>query len=154
MTLSHLLTPDLVKMDLEASDRWSAIVEMVGLLVAAGKVKPENSDGIQQELKKREESMSTGIGFGVAIPHTSSEHVDEVVAAFARSERGVEFEALDSAPVHFIILFIVPKDEFQSHLRTLAAIAKFLNDRAVREQLRDAESAEQVLKILSDNSDS
>ncbi len=153
MTLTHLLTPELVKLDLEAADRWSAIDEMVDLLVASSKIDPDNREGILQELKKREESMSTGIGYGVAIPHTSSQLVTDVVAAFARSERGVEFEALDGAPVHFIILFVVPQNEFQSHLRTLAAIAKFLNDRAVREQLRDAESTEEILQILSENSD-
>ena len=75
--------------------------------------------------------MSTGIGFGIAIPHASSEHVTEVVAAFGRSQgSGIEFDSLDNELVHFIVLFIVPRDQFQVHLRTLAAIAKFLNDRS------------------------
>ena len=81
--------------------------------------------------------MSTGIGFGIAIPHCSSDRLDEVVAAFGRSSQGIEFDALDNAPVKFVVLFIVPKNQFQTHLRTLASIAKFLNDRSVRESLAE-----------------
>ena len=92
--------------------------------------------------------MSTGIGFGIAIPHASSEFVTEVVAAFGRSSKGIEFDSLDNAPVKFIVLFVVPKDQFQTHLRTLAAIAKFLNDRNVRESLGTATSAEEILAIF------
>ena len=92
--------------------------------------------------------MSTGIGFGIAIPHTSSTRVSSVVAAFGRSSRGIEFEALDNAPVRFVVLFVVPKDEFQTHLRTLAAIAKFLNDRTVREKLGAAPGADEILAIF------
>ena len=78
--------------------------------------------------------------------------VDKVVAAFGRSTTGIEFDSLDNAPVKFIVLFVVPKDQFQTHLRTLAAIAKFLNDRAVRERLGTAESASEILNIFENNS--
>ena len=93
-------------------------------------------------------TMSTGIGFGIAIPHASSDRVTEVVAAFGRSSSGIEFDSLDNLPVKFIVLFIVPKDQFQTHLRTLAAIAKFLNDRAVRERLAVAPGAREILEIF------
>src|SRR5207248_1971541 len=98
-------------------------------------------DSILAALRQREETMSTGIGFGIAIPHCSSDRLDEVVAAFGTSRRGIEFDALDNAPVKFVVLFIVPKNQFQTHLRTLASIAKFLNDRSVRESLASAKSA-------------
>ena len=94
--------------------------------------------------------MSTGIGFGIAIPHASSDAVFEVVAAFGRSSQGIEFDALDSAPVKFVVLFIVPKNQFQTHLRTLASIAKFLNDRSVREKLAEAGTKEEILAIFED----
>ena len=96
--------------------------------------------------------MSTGIGFGIAIPHCSSDRLDEVVAAFGRSPGGIEFDALDNAPVKFVVLFIVPKNQFQTHLRTLASIAKFLNDRSVRESLAEANSADEILSIFRDRS--
>ena len=92
--------------------------------------------------------MSTGIGFGIAIPHASSDKVTKVVAAFGRSTKGIEFEALDNSLVKFVVLFVVPKDQFQTHLRTLAAIAKFLNDRPTRERLATAATAKDILEIF------
>jgi mannitol/fructose-specific phosphotransferase system IIA component (Ntr-type) len=77
--------------------------------------------------------------------------VSKVVAAFGRSSSGIEFDALDNAPVRFVVLFVVPKDQFQTHLRTLAAIAKFLNDRNVRERLGTAVSAAEILAIFEDS---
>jgi mannitol/fructose-specific phosphotransferase system IIA component (Ntr-type) len=74
--------------------------------------------------------------------------VNRVVAAFGRSKHGIEFGSLDNVPVQFIVMFVVPKDQFQIHLRTLAAIAKFLNDRGVRERLTVAESPDDILKIF------
>lgn len=148
MTLGQLLTVDQIAPSLAAEDRWEAIAELVGLLVAAGKVREEHRQSIIAALRQREETMSTGIGFGIAIPHASSDEVTEVVAAFGRSASGIEFDALDNAPVRFIVLFIVPKDQFQTHLRTLAAIAKFLNDRAVRESLAAAPDAAAIQEIF------
>ncbi len=133
---------------MRATERWAAIVELIDRLVAKGRVEPADREPILAALRQREETMSTGIGFGIAIPHASSNCVSEVVAAFGRSTTGIEFDSLDNSPVRFIVLFIVPKDQFQIHLRTLAAIAKFLNDKSVREQLSRADSADEILSIF------
>ncbi len=151
MTLGNLLTVDQILPEMKSTERWSAIVELVDLLVAQHQVKPADRDVVLGALRAREETMSTGIGFGIAIPHASSDRVDKVVAAFGRSMTGIEFDSLDNAPVKFIVLFVVPKDQFQTHLRTLAAIAKFLNDRSIRERLGTAVSAEEILGIFENN---
>lgn len=148
MTLGHLLSVEQIIPEMQATERWSAIVELVDLLVSLGKVKAGDRDVVLAALRAREETMSTGIGFGIAIPHASSDRVTEVVAAFGRSSSGIEFDSLDNLPVKFIVLFIVPKDQFQTHLRTLAAIAKFLNDRSVRERLAIAPNAQEILNIF------
>jgi nitrogen PTS system EIIA component len=148
MTLANLLSREQIIPQMESRERWSAIVELVDLLVALKRINPPDRDQILGALRTREETMSTGIGFGIAIPHASSDRVGEVVAAFGRSLSGIEFQALDNAPVKFIVLFVVPKDQFQVHLRTLAAIAKFLNDRSVRERLGAASSREEILSIF------
>ncbi|MGC3992376.1 MAG: PTS sugar transporter subunit IIA [Chthoniobacteraceae bacterium] len=137
---------------MKSTERWSAIVELVDLLVARGEVNAADRDVVLAALRQREETMSTGIGFGIAIPHASSDRVTKVVAAFGRSATGIEFDSLDNAPVRFVVLFVVPKDQFQAHLRTLAAIAKFLNDRTVRERLGTASSAGEILDIFEKNS--
>ena len=146
--MANLLSVNQIIPDLKARDRWPAILELVERLVSGGLVNPLDKDGILRALELREQTMSTGIGFGIAIPHASSDRVTEVVAAFGRSKQGIEFGSLDNVPVQFIVMFVVPKDQFQIHLRTLAAIAKFLNDRGVRERLSMAESPDEILRIF------
>ena len=150
MSLASLLSAEQIIPEMKATERWAAIVELIDLLVSLGKMKADCRDNILASLKQREETMSTGIGFGIAIPHCSSDRIDDVVAAFGRSSAGIDFDALDNAPVKFVVLFVVPKNQFQTHLRTLASIAKFLNDRSVRESLASAKSAEEILAIFRD----
>ncbi|XHR28663.1 MAG: PTS sugar transporter subunit IIA [Chthoniobacteraceae bacterium] len=152
MTLGHLLSVDQIIPEMKATERWSAIVELVEMLVKLGKIKAADQESVLAALRAREETMSTGIGFGIAIPHASSDRVSEVVAAFGRSSSGIEFDSLDGLPVKFIVLFIVPKDQFQTHLRTLAAIAKFLNDRSVRDRLATAANPQEILSIFEASS--
>ncbi len=148
MSLGNILSIEQIIPEMVATERWQAIVELIDLLVVQKKIKADDRDAVLAALKQREETMSTGIGFGIAIPHASSEFVPEVVAAFGRSSAGIEFDSLDNAPVKFIVLFVVPKDQFQTHLRTLASIAKFLNDRTVRASLATAATAEDILAIF------
>jgi mannitol/fructose-specific phosphotransferase system IIA component (Ntr-type) len=140
MNLGDLLTVEQILPEMKSTERWTAIVELVELLVSVGKIKADDKETVLSALRAREETMSTGIGFGI--------RVKEVVAAFGRSSHGIEFESLDNAPVRFIVLFVVPKDQFQTHLRTLAAIAKFLNDRSVRESLAAAKTSQEILQIF------
>src|SRR6185503_17141956 len=125
-----------------------AIAELVDVLVKNKQIAADDRETVLSALRAREETMSTGIGFGIAIPHASSERVTKVVAAFGRSMAGIEFEALDNAPVKFVVLFVVPKDQFQTHLRTLAAIAKFLNDPSIRTRLGEAAAGKDILEIF------
>ena len=150
MSLASLLSAEQIIPEMKATERWPAIVELIDLLVSLGRINPADRDSILASLKQREETMSTGIGFGIAIPHASSDRVNDVVAAFGRSSQGIEFDALDNAPVKFVVLFIVPKNQFQTHLRTLASIAKFLNDRSVRDSLANAQMTKEILAIFRD----
>src|SRR5204862_7884927 len=138
MSLASLLSAEQIIPEMKATERWPAIVELIDLLVGLGKIKTADRESILASLKQREETMGTGIGVGIAIPHCSSDRLDEVVAAFRKSTRGSEFDALDNAPVKFVVLFIFPKNQFRTRLRTLASIAKFLTGRSVRESLASA----------------
>ena len=152
MTLANLLSESQIVPSMVSGERWEAIAELVDCLVKAGKIDRADRDNVLDAIRQREETMSTGIGFGIAIPHASSDKVDEVVAAFGRSVKGVQFDSLDGQPVFFIVLFVVPKDQFQTHLRTLAAIAKFLNDKAVRDDLAKAANAAEILRVFESRS--
>ena len=148
MTLASLLSEDQIIPEMAASDRWQAIEEIISLLVRDGRLDAAQREEAVAALRHREETMSTGIGFGIAIPHASCDAVGEVTACFARSRKGIDFESLDGKPAHFIVLFLVPKDQFQTHLRTLAAIAKFLNDPTVRTELSEAPDAKAILAVF------
>ena len=152
MTLANLLSADQIVPDMKAKGRWEAIAELVELLVGTGKIRAEDREQVLESIKQREQTMSTGIGFGIAIPHASSDKVADVVASFGRSTSGIEFDSLDALPVFFVVLFVVPKDQFQTHLRTLAAIAKFRNDKAVRDELGKAQNADQILQVFENRS--
>lgn len=109
MSLANLLSAEQIIPEMKATERWPAIVELIDLLTSLGKIKTEDRESILALLKQREETMSTGIGFGIAIPHASSDRINEVVAAFGRSSSGIEFDALDNAPVKFVVIFRRPE---------------------------------------------
>lgn len=148
MKLASLLTNDQVILEMKADEHWSAIVELVDHLDRHQFLEGEDKDDVLSALQTREDQISTGIGSGVAIPHAFSDKLDRVVAVFGRSANGIDFEALDNAPVNFVLLFVVPKKDYHMHLQTLAAIAKLFNNCEVRKQLAAAETREQVIEIL------
>jgi mannitol/fructose-specific phosphotransferase system IIA component (Ntr-type) len=92
--------------------------------------------------------MSAGIGFGIGIPHASTDLISEVVGALGRSKTGVNFDALDNQPVKLVMLFLVPQGQFQKHLHTLANIAKLLHKAEFRQALEQAPDADAMLQIV------
>ena len=150
MDLVDILTKEQILPDLHATNRWEAIDELIGNLVANGKIKPEHREAVTAVVRKRETSMSTGIGFGIGIPHASTDLIAEVVGALGRSRKGCNFDALDNQPVNLVMLFLVPQGQFQKHLHTLANIAKLLHKAEFRQALEQAADAEAMLKVIRD----
>src|SRR6202162_5114214 len=148
MDLADILGREQIVPELKATNRWEAIDELIANLVATGKIQPGDQDAVTAAVKKRETSMSTGIGFGIGIPHASTDLIFEVVGALGRSRKGVNFDALDNQPVNLVMLFLVPQGQFQKHLHTLATIAKRLHKSEFRQALLDAPDAEAMLKII------
>ncbi len=149
MTLAELLTPECVIAELQSGEHLPAIEEMVEHLVEVEALPESQKEPALEALRAREDQRSTGIGGGIAIPHAFLPDLEEVVAIFARSKPGVDFCALDRAPVHFIVLFIVPESQYTLHLKTLAAIAKILNSADTRKRLADANNENEIIEILS-----
>jgi mannitol/fructose-specific phosphotransferase system IIA component (Ntr-type) len=149
MNLGDILTgPRNILPDMQAADRWLAIDDLVGNLIVTGRIKVEDRDAITAVVKKRESSMSTGIGFGIGIPHASTELIPEVVGALGRSGKGINFDALDNQPVNLVMLFLVPQGQFQKHLHTLAGIAKLLHIKEFRQELEQAADAEAMWVVI------
>ncbi len=148
MDLGDILGRDQILPELRATTRWEAIDELIQNLVQSGKIKEEHQAAIAAVVKKRESSMSTGIGFGIGIPHASTDLISEVVGALGRSRGGVNFDSLDNQPVHLVMLFLVPQGQFQKHLHTLANIAKLLHRADFRQALETAPDADSMLDII------
>ena len=89
------------------------------------------------------------IGFGIGIPHASTDLIYEVVGAFGRSQKGINFDALDNQPVKLVMLFLVPQGQFQKHLHTLANIAKLLHKHELRQALEEAADAQAMFDIVN-----
>jgi mannitol/fructose-specific phosphotransferase system IIA component (Ntr-type) len=136
MDFDGLLGPQPNVIELHAENRWEAIDELVAYLAATHKIKAEHKNAIAASVRKRESSMTTGIGFGFGLPHCSTDLVSEVVAVVGRSKKGIRFDSLDLEPVNLVILFLMPEGLFQTHVNTLANIAKLLHQDDFRERVR------------------
>jgi fructose-specific phosphotransferase system IIA component len=148
MNLGDILSTDTIIPDLKAANRWEAIDELIQNLVATNKIRPDHREAIVAVVKKRESSMSTGIGFGIGIPHASTDVISEVVGSLGRSNKGIDFDALDNQPVNLVMLFLVPQGQFQKHLHTLANIAKLLHIKEFRQELEQAHDGAAMYQII------
>ena len=149
MTLNEIVKTEHIVSELKATNRWEAIDELVDNLVANGAIAKSDRDAVIDVVRTRENSMSTGIGYGIGIPHASTDLIENVVGALGRSKNGIDFEALDNQPVTLVVLFLVPRGQFQKHLHTLANIARQLHNSEFRTALENAEDADSICQILS-----
>lgn len=148
MELADLINPDLILTDLKSTNRWLVIEEMVDYLVKIGKIKQEDRQSIVDVVKKREQAMSTGIGFGVGLPHASTGLISEAIGVLGRSKNGIAFDALDNQPVYLVLLFLVPIGQFQKHLHTLSNIAKLLHHQELLQEILNAPDANAIYNII------
>src|ERR1700677_2676898 len=148
MDFADMLTKAQIVPELRATNRCEGIDELIDNLVSTGKIKASDRDAVTAAVKKRETSMSTGIGFGIGIPHASTDLISEVVGSLGRSSKGVNFDALDNQPVNLVMLFLVPQGQFQKHLHTLANIAKLLHIKEFRQELEQAPGAGEMYQII------
>src|SRR5438128_11877610 len=122
MRLSELLNPNAVTLKLEAHEKREAIAELVELLEAAHGLRSQGE--ILDRVLRREAMMTTGIGYGVAIPHGKARSVDRMAAAVGVSPEGIEFESEDGQPVYLLVLFVSPENATTQHVRVLANIPR------------------------------
>jgi len=136
--------------DLQARDRDGVITELVSSLCEAGKLGKRRCEEITTEVIKRENEASTGVGKGVAMPHTKHKTIKKVIATVGLSKVGVDFFALDKQPVYSVFLLISPVDNPDKHLEAMESIFKHLQQEKFRKFLRQCNSAEQVEDLLKE----
>ncbi|WP_089724149.1 PTS sugar transporter subunit IIA [Candidatus Thiosymbion oneisti] len=142
----HLIVADRIGNDLELSSK-KRLLERLGMLLAS--IDPDLSpEGVFGRLCERERLGSTGLGHGVALPHARMQEVTEAVGAFVQLRKGVAFDALDNGPVDLAFGLLVPESVTELHLQLLAQLASMFKDPRLRQDLRRATSAEQILALL------
>ncbi len=150
MLLTEFVVPDAIVTSLDADTKADAIRGMVESLSGAGRIPSEDTDAIISAILKREELGSTGIGNGVAVPHTKHPAVDRLTATVALSDRGVDFASLDGEAVHILFLLISPPDLPGDHLRGLESISRHLRNPNFCNFLRQAQSSAEVIELLEE----
>jgi PTS system fructose-specific IIA component/PTS system nitrogen regulatory IIA component len=148
MRMSDFVVREAIVPALNASTKESVIREMVEHLAAAGQFKGADVEDVVRAIQKREMLGSTGIGRGVAIPHTKHCAVDRLVGTVAVSPTGVPFDSLDGKPVFVFVLLISPQDRPGDHLRALENVSRCLRDDAFVNQLRASSTREGVWGLL------
>lgn len=150
MKLMDFVVSDAIVTDMQVTNKEGAIRGLVSALKAAGIVPAESEESIIAAILKREELGSTGIGNGVAVPHTKHASVGKLVAAIALTRDGVDFQSLDGGQVHILFLLVSPPDRPGDHLRGLENISRHLRNQNFCNFLRQAKTKDDVITLLNE----
>jgi mannitol/fructose-specific phosphotransferase system IIA component (Ntr-type) len=150
MRMTDFVVKDAIIPELVATTKEAVIREMVAALGAAGQVKASDTEDIVKAVLKRELLGSTGIGRGVAIPHTKHPSVQRLVGTVALSRPGVTFDSLDGEPVHVFVLLISPQDRPGDHLRALENVSRSLRDDSFVRSLLGVTTKEAIWDMIAD----
>jgi len=150
MKFSEIVVKESIVPDLQVNTKEEAIRRMVSSLRASGQISAENEESIIAAILKREELGSTGIGNGIAVPHTKHPSVEGLVATIAISQNGVDFSSLDGDDVFILFLLISPPDRPGDHLRALETISRHLRNENFCNFLTQAKSADAVMDLLQE----
>ncbi len=148
MKIMEILARDAVILDLGVRTKREVLAEMAAALA---KVEPQiEAEGLLEVLLEREALQSTGIGEGVAIPHGKLAGLDRLVATFARSQEGIDFDSIDGQPTHHLFLLVVPEHSGGQYLKALARISRFFRDAAFRQKLSSGETLDDVIRAIEE----
>ena len=150
MKFSAFISPKAIRAQLTADSKEGVISELVDALVEAGEIKEADRADIIKAIMKREELGSTGIGRGVAVPHTKHASVEKLVGTVGVSESGLDFDSLDGHDASLFFLLVSPPDRPGDHLRALENISQQLRDDTFCRFLRQSKSAEDILQLLDE----
>lgn len=146
MKLTDILPTDCVRVPLEASDKTEAITELVDLLHETGRV--TDRDAVLRTVLDREATRSTGIGYGLAVPHGKSAACPRLAMAVGKPATPVDFESKDGQPVNLIVLLASPPDQTGPHIQALARISRLMLIESFRQAVADATSGDELYEII------
>lgn len=141
-SISQILTPERTLLGAQCTSKKRVIEYISGFL--ADKIDDSQSDEIYEKLIAREKLGSTGIGEGIAIPHSRLQECDDTLGALFVLDQAVDFDAIDRKPVDIVFVLLVPEEATEQHLQTLSMLAQKFNDEDFRHTLRQATSSEDL----------
>jgi len=147
MVLTEILQPKCIRAPLAATDKDGVITELVDSLQASGQLLDRNT--VLEAVMAREQTRSTGIGSGIAIPHGKCNGVRELVMAMGIAGRPIEYDSIDNKPVNIVCLLVSPNDRTGPHIQALARISRLMLDEDFKGKLEKAASPEAVYELVS-----
>jgi mannitol/fructose-specific phosphotransferase system IIA component (Ntr-type) len=146
MRLTDILAPECIKVPLAAADKESLIRELVGVLAGHGVV--DDVDDAVEAVLRREQTRTTGIGNGLALPHGKCSAARGLVMAMGRPGRAVDFDSVDGRPVTLVVLLLSPREMTGPHIQALARVSRLLSRPNLRQRLQAVETAREMYEII------
>ena len=150
MKLSDLIHSPSIIPELEATDRNGVIRELIQSLADHGAICAADTGTVARATIARENQGSTGFGKGVAVPHAKHSCVKRMTATIGRSSQGVDFAALDRAPVYTVVLLLSPAEAPEEHLAAMEKVFRYLQRENFRRFLRQADTREAILDLIKE----
>ena len=148
MKVFELLDEKFILTDFKSDDKEYVINELIDLYKENDKV--NDIEKVRTAILDREKIMSTGVGKGFAIPHGKTNAVNDVIAAFGKTTRDIDYDALDGNPVHLIFLLVGRDDMVSKHIKLLSRISRLMNKDEFREMLINSNSKEEIINIFKE----
>lgn len=148
MKVFELLDEKFILTEFKSDDKEDIIVELIDLY--NGNEKVSDIEKVRKAILDREKIMSTGVGKGFAIPHGKTNAVNDIIAAFGKTTRDIDYDALDGNPVHLIFLLVGRDDMVGKHIKLLSRISRLMNKDEFREKLLNADSKEEIINIFKE----
>ena len=148
MNLIDILNPKCICSPLQSVDKQDVINELVDALAASGQV--SDTESLKSAVWTREQTRTTGIGHGLAIPHGKCSTMKGLAIAIGKPAQPIDFEAIDSQPVQLIVLLASPPDKTSDHIQALAQISRMINDSAFRESIYQSNSSEEIYELIKE----
>jgi len=146
MNLIDILNPECICSPLHATNKQEVINELVDVLVGCGQV--SDADSLKDAVWTREQTRTTGIGHGLAIPHGKCSSMKGLAIAIGKPAEPIDFEAIDSQPVQLVVLLASPPDKTSDHIQALAHISRLMNDSGFREEIYQSKSSDDIYKLI------
>jgi len=147
MNLKEILSVENIRCPLESDRKQDAINELVDVLARSGRI--DNPDALKDAVWTREQTRTTGIGHGLAIPHGKCNGMDTLSIAIGKPAEPMDFDSMDAQPVELIVLLASPIDKTSEHIQVLAQVSRMINNAEFREKIYAASDAQAIYDMIA-----